>query len=247
MRERVTENYNIIEKYNSYKKKKYFDNLYKRKNPWSINIKSENSFNYFYKKIINKYLKKNDLVLELGSGEGQRTNFLIDKGIKNISCCEISRIAINRAKRSLSKKIIFICQNFMNISFNSYNVLIAIESIYYLNNKDRLLFFKKIYDFLSLNRKNIFIFSAVIIGKTKYKYYFNLIEIKQLLKKFNFKILEESNLSLYNRNNYNPFENYLFKIFNFLVNKFKIKIFYYILYIVPNKIIFQKIFVIKKM
>jgi hypothetical protein len=135
----------------------------------------------------------------------------------------------------------------MNISFNSYNVIIAIESIYYLNNKDRLLFFKKIYDFLSLNRKNIFIFSTVIIGKTKNKYYFNLIEIKRLLKKFNFKILEESNLSLYNRNNYNPFEDFLFKIFNFLINKFKIKIFYYILYIVPNKIIFQKIFVIKKM
>ena len=113
---------------------KYFNNLYKKKDPWNLE-KIEDTKDEIIEKIIKKY-KKNK-TLELGCGEGSLTHYFKKK---HLICNDISKIALKRFKKKYPK-IKTINANMLNINFNNYDSIFAFECIYYLSKIERKKFF----------------------------------------------------------------------------------------------------------
>lgn len=78
-----------IKSHNSYKEVEYYSNLTMSNFMWE----SE-------KIVLKKYLKKNDVILDLGCGAGRSTFYLYSEGYKNITGIDIASNMINEAKKN---------------------------------------------------------------------------------------------------------------------------------------------------
>ncbi len=97
--------------------KKYWNSYYK-------NFKSNNKPSNFSKFIYKKFLKKNYILLDIGTGDG-RDAFLFRKKIKFIYGIDLSNVAIKKNNKKIKKL------NFKNISFKN----ISINGLKNLKNK----------------------------------------------------------------------------------------------------------------
>ena len=213
--------------------KKEFDKFYKITDPWKVNNKQ--SRNFILKKIFEKYIKKNSSLIEIGCGEGNFSK-VINKLSKNNFGIDISEIAINRAKKLKLDNYKFQQFDLIKINYSKFDVIICLEVLYYLNKKERNLFFSKI------KGNKILIFSAPIIGKNKHREYFTDCSLKKIFKTYGFRIIEEKNLNFYaNKSFLNRIVNKIF--FNKLFNENIIT--YNILQLIPMKHIYQKVYVLQ--
>lgn len=150
--------------------------------------KKKNSRNYILRKILNKYIKSHNSVLELGCGEGNFSKYINAFGCKSHGI-DISDVAIKRAKKLNLKNYKFDTKDLLHIQYNS-DIVLAIEAIYYLNEEERNKFCKKLQ-----NKKVTLILSTPIIGENQYRRYFTDNEVKKKFSALNFKLIEEKNLN----------------------------------------------------
>ncbi len=217
-----------------------FNNYYKKKDPWNFST-SDDTRDEIIEKIIKKYQKNK--TLELGCGEGSLTHYFKKK---HLICNDISKIALKRFKKKYPK-IKTIKGDMLKVNFNDYDSIFAFECIYYLLKKERKKFFVKVDRFLKKNKT--FVFSTPIIGNSVYRYYFTDKELKKIFKQFNFNLISERKLNVFYPNKLKL--NFLailiiqiiFKSMYILkLNKYR----YLILNILPEKFIYQKLYVLKK-
>ena len=97
-------------------KKKFYNTVNNFGDEWEKfnNINEDNKklrkiFNAYFRLLPKKFIKKNKICIDIGSGSGRWANFLINK-IKKIYLLEPSEKAINVSKKRYQKKknIIFI-------------------------------------------------------------------------------------------------------------------------------------------
>ncbi len=85
------------------KEKKYWDRIYKTKNPnevsWTQEVpKTSLDFMHSFN------LKKDAKIIDIGGGDSKFVDFLLDEGFKNITVLDISSEALEKTKQRLGEK-----------------------------------------------------------------------------------------------------------------------------------------------
>ena len=112
-------------------------------------------------------------VLELGCGEGHLTEVLF-RGASTVTGVDISEVAIERAKcRHLTNAKFESC-DFLNASFEGYDVIAALECVYYLSPDEQRAFFEKV---AREHGGKTLILSGPIIGQGQHRRYFTHAEL----------------------------------------------------------------------
>ncbi len=106
---------------------------------------------------------------------------------------DISDIAIDRAKASKIHNAEFIAADFLGFPFEGYDVIVAIECVYYLSPEERSKFFDKV---ASEHRGRLFILSAPIIGSGEHQRYFTHEEMLATLSLHGIRLREWHNLTV---------------------------------------------------
>ena len=100
----------------------------------------------FRDKVLRRCLKRiirNKSVLELGCGEGHLTHAIFGKA-RSVVGIDISDVAIARAKSLNLPNARFESADFLQASFQGYDVIAAIECVYYLSLEERGAFLEKV-------------------------------------------------------------------------------------------------------
>ena len=103
-----------------------FNLYYAAPDPWHI------SHARFRDKVLRRCLKpfiRNKSVLELGCGEGHLTQTIFSKA-RSVVGIDISDVAIARAKSLNLPNARFECADFLQASFEDYDVIAALECVY---------------------------------------------------------------------------------------------------------------------
>ena len=110
-----------------------FNLYYAAPDPWHI------SHARFRDNVLRRCLKpfiRDKSVLELGCGEGHLTQTIFSKA-RSVVGIDISDVAIARAKSLNLPNAIFESADFLQASFEGYDVIAAIECVYYLSLESR--------------------------------------------------------------------------------------------------------------
>ena len=100
----------------------------------------------FRDKVLRRCLKRfirDKSVLELGCGEGHLTSAIFSKA-RSVVGIDISDVAIARAKSLNLPNARFESADFLQASFEGYDVIAAIECVYYLSLQERGAFLEKV-------------------------------------------------------------------------------------------------------
>ena len=117
-----------------------FDSFYASPDPWCI------SQARFRDKVLRHCLTpfiRDKSVLELGCGEGHLTEAVFGKA-RSVVGIDISDVAITRAKSLHLPNARFESADFLQTSFDGYDVIVAIECIHYLSLQERGAFLEKV-------------------------------------------------------------------------------------------------------
>ncbi len=134
-----------------------FDRYYATPDPWRAKRATVRDRNLF--RAIASIVRGKS-VLELGCGEGHLTRTILG-GARSVRGVDISQVAIERASKAQIQNASFATADFLNVPLSGYDVILAIECMYYLSEPERAEFLRK----LSLEHANaIFAFSTPIIG-----------------------------------------------------------------------------------
>jgi predicted TPR repeat methyltransferase len=131
-------------------------------------------------------------VLELGCGEGHLTATLFSRA-KSVKGIDISAIAVSRARELALPYASFEVSDFLTVSFAGYDVIAAIECLYYLSAAEQDAFLQK----LVREHDGVFILSAPIIGANEHRSYYTHSGIEQMLARHGLSILQWRNLNAY--------------------------------------------------
>ena len=131
-----------------------FDTYYASADPWGL-VRATRRDRAMAKLV--GPLVKNKSVLELGCGEGHLTATIF-KEARSIHAVDISQVAIARAPKLQNAE--FLVRDMMDVDFRGYEVVTAIECIYYLSREERERFFAK----LARELEGLFILMAPING-----------------------------------------------------------------------------------
>jgi 2-polyprenyl-3-methyl-5-hydroxy-6-metoxy-1,4-benzoquinol methylase len=220
-----------------------FEKYYENEDPWGVKY-GFNSRDYFFDKAFKENIEGRK-ILEIGCGEGNISE-IINKYCSSGIGIDLSKTAIKRAKREKISKFTFKVDDLFNYNYNSYDSLIALEVIYYLTKKEREKFFKK----FSETQNKILIFSTPIIGENHHRNYFTEPEIIEICRKYNLTIKKTVKLNIYQYSGKNIFEKFIAFFLLFIYSKYflgilKFNFLYQGLRFIPDKYIFQKLFVIE--
>src|SRR5215831_13020100 len=106
-----------------------FNAYYQSPDPWAISKARQRD--RALAAIVEPYVFRKT-VLELGCGEGYLTSTLF-RNARSIEGIDISTVAISRAQARFLPNASFKSADFLNISFKGYDVIAAIECLYYLS------------------------------------------------------------------------------------------------------------------
>jgi 2-polyprenyl-3-methyl-5-hydroxy-6-metoxy-1,4-benzoquinol methylase len=133
-------------------------------------------------------------VLELGCGEGHLTATVF-RPAKFVKGVDISTIAVERATTLHLPNAAFEAQDFLDVTFAGYDVIAAIECLYYLTPNEQEAFLRK----LRSEHAGTFIVSGPIIGKNEHRTYFTHNGLLSTFARHGLSVIEWSNLNVYRR------------------------------------------------
>jgi SAM-dependent methyltransferase len=163
-----------------------FDQFYAKVDPWGLN--AARFRDRALRRAISKYVQGRS-VLELGCGEGHLTQALFST-TTSVLGVDLSAIAIARAKKRGLENAQFLVGDILSIPFEGYDVLTAIECLYYLSPDEQSFVLERI---SNAHRGKIFILSAPIIGER----YFTDGDILAKFSKCGMNLIEAVNLTIY--------------------------------------------------
>jgi predicted TPR repeat methyltransferase len=167
-----------------------FDSYYESPDPWKIGNASRRD--RALSGIIGPYVA-GKTVLELGCGEGHLSASIF-RGAQSIKGVDISTVAISRAVALSLPNASFQVSDFLNVSFVGFDVIAAIECLYYLSPSEQEAFFRK----LTIEHTGkIFILSGPIIGSNEYRTYFTHDGIRETFARYGLSFIEWRNLNAY--------------------------------------------------
>ncbi len=169
-----------------------FDSYYRSPDPWRIGNASRRD--KALSKIIGPYVA-GKTVLELGCGEGHLTASIFQDAL-SIKGVDISPVAISRAVALSLPNASFEASDFLNVSFFGFDVIAAIECIYYLSPSEQEAFFRKL---ASEHAGKILILSGPIIGSNEYRTYFTHDGIKETFARHGLSFIGWNNLNAYRK------------------------------------------------
>lgn len=129
-------------------------------------------------------------VLELGCGEGHLTQAVFSTA-QSVVGVDISDLAIARARSLSLPNARFEEADFLQISFQGYDVIAAIECIYYLSHQEQGAFFEKV---ATEHAGKTLLLSGPIID---YQRYFSHKRLILEFANFGFSLIKSNNLSVY--------------------------------------------------
>ena len=169
-----------------------FDSYYQSPDPWGIGAASRRDKALF--NIIGPYVAGKAL-LELGCGEGHLTSSIF-RTAASVHGIDISPIAIARATALSVPNASFQASDFLNVSFAGYDVIAAIECIYYLAPDEQEAFFRKL---ASEAAGKMFIISGPIIGSNEHRTYFTDSGLQHTFARHDLTLIESRNLNAYRK------------------------------------------------
>ncbi len=169
-----------------------FDSFYQSPDPWRIGNASRRD--KVLSGTICPYVAGKS-VLELGCGEGHLTASIF-RNARSIKGVDISLVAVSRATALSLVNASFEASDFLNVSFSGYDVIAAIECLYYLSLDEQEAFFQKL---ASEHAGKIFILSGPIIGLNEYRTYFTHEGITETFARNGLSLIEWRNLNAYRK------------------------------------------------
>jgi cyclopropane fatty-acyl-phospholipid synthase-like methyltransferase len=169
-----------------------FNAFYAEPDPWHISRAK------FRDKILRRSVHKfvtGKSVLELGCGEGHLTQTIFD-GAKTVTGIDLSDVAIERAKACAIPNARFENADFLEVSFKGYDVIAAIECLYYLTPDDQETFFEKV---ACDHRGKPLILSGPIIGSNEFRKYFTDESLRKTFARHGLSVMASHNLNVYRR------------------------------------------------
>ena len=164
-----------------------FNLYYATPDPWHI------SHAQFRDKVLRRCLKRfirGKSVLELGCGEGHLTHVIFNKA-RSVVGIDISDVAIARAKSRNLPNARFESADLLRTSFEGYDIIAAIECIYYLSLQERGVFLEKV---AQEHSGKLLLLSGPIVD---YRRYFSHKRLVYEVTTLGFTLVKSYNLSVY--------------------------------------------------
>lgn len=169
-----------------------FDSYYQSPDPWGLAHASRRD--RALARVVGPHIV-DKTVLELGCGEGHLTRAIFDRA-RNVTGIDISSVAIARAEAANIPNARFEISDFLETSFEGYDVIAALECIYYLSPSEQESFFLKL---ASEHAGKTFVLSGPIIGSNKHRTYFTDAGIRKTFARHGLSLLECRNLNAYRK------------------------------------------------
>jgi len=202
-----------------------FDLYYATPDPWHI------SHARFRDRVLRRRLApfiRGKSVLELGCGEGHLTETVFSKA-RSVVGVDISDVAIERAKLLRLRNARFETADFLQTSFQGYDVIAAIECVYYLSHREQGAFLEKV---AKEHAGKTLLLSGPIID---YQRYFSHKRLMLEFASFGFSLIKSNNLSVY----WNPASSRL------VANLIKLPLGYTLLDTLPDRMIHQRLYALR--
>jgi predicted TPR repeat methyltransferase len=166
-----------------------FDAFYAKADPWGI--EGARSRDKVLRRSVARFVTGNN-VLELGCGEGHLTQALFWDAA-SVRGIDISGIAISRATSKGMSNASFENSDFLSVSFEGYDVIAAIECLYYLSASEQEAFFDKV---AREHSGKILIISGPIIGQNQHRKYFTHKSMLDTLARHRISVIEFHNVNV---------------------------------------------------
>jgi SAM-dependent methyltransferase len=203
-----------------------FNLYYAAPDPWHI------SHARFRDKVLRRCLKpfirRDKSVLELGCGEGHLTQTIFGKA-RSVVGIDISDVAIARAKSLNLPNARFESADFLQASFEGYDVIAALECVYYLSFQEQGVFFEKV---AKEHPGKILLLSGPIVD---YRRHFSHKRLMHEFTTLGFTPLKFYNLSVYW---YPPSS-------RIIANLIKLPLGYTLLDWIPESMIYQRLYALR--
>jgi SAM-dependent methyltransferase len=202
-----------------------FNRYYATPDPWGI------SRAMFRDRVLSRHLTRsirNKSVLELGCGEGHLTKAIFHKA-RSVTAVDISDVAIARAKALNLRNARFETADLLETSFEGYDVIAAIECIYYLSRQEREAFLEKV---AREHSGKMLLLSGPIID---YQRYFGHRRLLLQFKTLGFTVVNSHNLSVY----WHPLSSRI------VANLLKLPPGYRLLDWLPERMIYQRLYALR--
>jgi len=202
-----------------------FNLYYAAPDPWHI------SRSRFRDRVLRRCLKqfiRDRFVLELGCGEGHLTEAVFGKA-RSVVGIDISDVAISRAQSLDLPNARFENADLMQISYEGYEVIAAIECIHYLSHPEQGACLEKV---AREHAGKMLLLSGPIVD---YTHYFSHRRLMLEFKSLGFSLVKSSNLSVY----WHPPSNRI------VANLVKVPLGYTVLDWLPEEMIYQRLYVLR--
>jgi len=165
-----------------------FNTFYSQSDPWGIaNARFRDAALY---RCIAPYARGR--VLELGCGEGHLTQAIFAQA-RSVHGVDISNLAIARAQARGLPNATFEVADFLEISFKGYDVVTAIECLYYLSPEEQRQILGKI---AAEHPGKLLIVTGPIVGRTSLRTYFTHEGLLSLFREQGISVQSFHNLNL---------------------------------------------------
>jgi 2-polyprenyl-3-methyl-5-hydroxy-6-metoxy-1,4-benzoquinol methylase len=133
-------------------------------------------------------------ILELGCGEGHLTQAIFSDA-SSVTGIDLSDVAIGRARNRGLPNARFEHSGFLRTSFKGYDVIAAIECLYYLTPEDQETFFERV----AREHRGILIISGPIIGANEHRKYFTHDCLLETFSRHSMSLVKSNNLNVYRK------------------------------------------------
>jgi cyclopropane fatty-acyl-phospholipid synthase-like methyltransferase len=202
-----------------------FNRYYTKPDPWGVSRAA------FRDKVLRRHLTgfvRNKSVLELGCGEGHLTQAVFHRA-RQVVAVDISDVAIARAKMLNVPNARFDTADLLDIPLRGYDVIAAIECIYYLSHQEQGMFLSRV---AKEHSGKMLLLSGPIID---YQRYFGHRRLMYQFDALGFTVVKFRNLSVY----WHPLS------YRMVANLLKLPLGYMLLDRLPERMIYQRLYVVR--